>query len=231
MNNNIDGDLLPFENRRDAGRQLALALIAYKSENPVILALPRGGVPVAYEVAKALDAPLDVLLVRKIGAPGFLELGLGAVAEMHADRPFLNQALIEQLQASPSYISDEIERQMARINVQRKLYSGNLPPAYLAMRTVIIIDDGIATGGTMHAAINAARDSDAKRIVCAVPVAPASTIDMLRGLADDVVCLASPDLFGAVGKHYQDFAQTSDDEVVHLLNEARRTQLGSIPRP
>jgi putative phosphoribosyl transferase len=212
---------LTFENRRDAGLQLGRELARFASEDPLILALPRGGVPVAFEVAKALDAPLDLLIVRKIGAPGHEEFGIGAVVDGANPQLVLNEDIVRQLAVSPEYIRAELHRQLDEIERRRKAYCGERPPPQIAGRTVIVVDDGIATGGTMKAALRGTRKNAPARLILAVPVAPPATIQELSGECDEAVCLATPEPFGAVGAFYRDFRQTSDDEVIALLDQAR----------
>src|SRR6059058_677649 len=160
-----------FEDRRDAGRQLAAALAHYESSRPVVLALPRGGVPVGFEVAKALGAPLDVLLVRKIGAPGHEELGLGAVVDGHDPQLVLNEDLVRTVAPPPGYIEAEEQRQLAEIERRRRPYIGDRSPVAVEARTVIVVDDGIATGATVKAALRGLARSRPARLVLAVPVA------------------------------------------------------------
>lgn len=210
----------PFANRRDAGRQLAERLAGFSSRHPIILALPRGGVPVAYEVAKALDAPLDLLFVRKIGAPGHEEFGIGAVVDGASPQLVLNEDIVRRLDPGSDYIRAETRRQLAEIDRRRQVYCGDRPPVPMAGRTVIIIDDGIATGGTMKAALRGANKNDPAWLVLAVPVGPPSTLADLGHECDEVICLESYEPFGAVGAFYHDFTQTSDAEVVELLDKA-----------
>jgi putative phosphoribosyl transferase len=212
----------PFRDRRDAGRRLAAALSHYKARSPVVLALPRGGVPVAFEVAKALAAPLDVLLVRKIGAPGHEELGLGAVVDGDDPQLVLNDEVIRAVQPPPGYIEAEMRRQLAEIERRRGHYVGDRAAIPVEGRVAIVVDDGIATGGTVKAALRGLRRHDPARLVLAVPVAPADCLRELEAECDDIVCLATPEPFYAVGAHYQDFTQTDDEEVVRLLAEARQ---------
>jgi putative phosphoribosyl transferase len=211
-----------FEDRRDAGRRLAAALRHYRGSRPVVLALPRGGVPVGFEVAKALAAPLDVLLVRKIGAPGREELGLGAVVDGEDPQLVLNPDVIRAVNPPPGYIEAEKARQLAEIERRRRQYVGDRPPTPVEGRTVIIVDDGIATGGTVKAALRGVSQHRPARLVLAVPVGPADTITELAAECDELVCLATPEPFFAVGPHYRDFSQTDDAEVIRLLDEARQ---------
>jgi predicted phosphoribosyltransferase len=212
-----------FHDRVDAGRNLARALLHLKEARPIVLALPRGGVPVAFEVAVALGAPLDVVLVRKIGAPGQPELGLGAVVDGASPQIVLNEELVRLVQPGQAYLEAEERRQFAEIERRRGLYRPGRPPISLAGRTAIVVDDGIATGGTMKAVLLALRNSGVGRLVLAVPLAPADSLGELSPLADEVVCLMSPEPFYSVGSHYRDFAQTTDDEVIHLLARAAKS--------
>jgi putative phosphoribosyl transferase len=207
-----------FEDRREAGRQLATALTKYKDKNAIVLALPRGGVPVGYEVARALHAPLDVLLVRKIGAPGHPELGIGAVVDGANPQIVLNEDVVRVVRPSEAYIAAEAAREQGELERRRAAYRGGKPPPDISNRIVIVVDDGIATGGTARAVLKALSKSDAARIVLAMPVAPRETVALLEKEADEVVCLAMPEPFSAVGLHYRDFEQTTDEEVVELLS-------------
>jgi putative phosphoribosyl transferase len=211
-----------FADRAEAGARLADRLRHFEDERPVVLALPRGGVPVAYEVARALAAPLDLVLVRKIGAPFQPELAIGAVVD--GDRPELvvNRELVEDYRIPESYLEKERERQVAEIERRRQLYLAGRPRAPVANRTAIVIDDGIATGATMEAALRATRNAQPRRLVLAVPVAPPDTIERLRPEVDEVVCLMMPAFLGAIGSFYRDFRQLGDDEVIDLLEQAAR---------
>lgn len=211
-----------FRDRREAGRKLAMALGRYAAETPLILALPRGGVPVAYEVALALDAPLDLLLVRKIGAPGHEEYGIGAVIDGADPQLVLNEDVVRMLSPDPGYIRTEMQRQIEELERRRRAYMGDRPAPDLGGRTVVVIDDGIATGGTMRAALRGARKHGLAKLILGVPVAPKEVLASLREECDDIVCLASPDPFHAVGAWYADFTQTGDDEVKVLLAKAEQ---------
>lgn len=213
-----------FIDRRDAGQRLAARLKSRSFSDPVVLALPRGGVPVGFEVAHALDAPLDVLLVRKLGAPGFEELGIGAVIDGTQPQLVLDAETIAMLRVTPAYVDQERDRQLVEIERRRRLYRGELPAVSVEGRTAIIVDDGIATGGTVLVALRALNKVSPKSIVVAVPVAPPETLAKLSIEADDVVCLATPSPFGSVGRYYDDFTQTSDEEVIRLLAAQRATQ-------
>jgi len=210
-----------FQDRREAGRELAAALQRFKDARPIVLALPRGGVPVGYEVAKALGAPLDVLLVRKIGVPGQEELALGAVVGGANPQTVLNEEIVQVVGPLPGYVEAERERQLVEIERRRRVYRGDEPPLDMAGRTVIVVDDGIATGATVKAALRGIALNAPQRTILAVPVAPREALNELASACDEIVCLASPDPFYAVGAHYADFSQTSDEEVVRLLAAAR----------
>jgi predicted phosphoribosyltransferase len=189
----------------------------------LVLALPRGGVPVAYEVARALNAPLDVFLVRKLGVPGYEELAMGAIAT--GGVRVLNDQLVDGLRI-PDYIVDEIAGWEQRELIRReRLYRGDRPPPDVRGRTVILVDDGLATGATMLAAVKALRKMQPARIVVAVPTAAPQTCDQLRGEVDEVICAITPEPFHAVGLWYDDFSQTTDEEVRELL--ARSTEKSS----
>jgi len=209
-----------FADRTDAGRQLAHALVAMKLVDPVVLALPRGGVPVAVEVAAALHAPLDLLLVRKIGAPGQRELAVAAVAEGPGGGLVLDAETMAASGATRAYVESEATRERAEIVRRRAAYLGGRAPLPVEGKTAVVVDDGIATGTSVRAALQALRARHPARLVLAVPVAPPSAVDELRPLVDDLVCLSQPPYFYAVGAHYADFRQVSDDEVIAALESA-----------
>lgn len=219
-----------FRDRRDAGQRLAAALGGLRDENVVVLALPRGGVPVAAEIATELRAPLDVLLVRKIGVPTQPEVAMGAVVE--GDDPIVvrNEQVIRLSWVSADEFRNELRRQVAEIARRRQRYRTG-PPLDCAGRTVVLVDDGIATGATMRAAIRGLRQRKPKRLVVAVPVAPPSVLAELGNEADAVICLTQPSDFAAIGLFYNDFRQTEDEEVVALLDASRRALAGSNKRP
>ena len=205
-----------FWSRSEAGMKLARELKRYKSTpGLVVLALPRGGVPVAYEVARELGAPLDVLVVRKLGLPGYPELAMGALAS--GGVRVLNDELIREFGVTDSLVSHVIFVELAELTRREHAYRGWLPPIDLRGHTAILVDDGLATGATMRVAILALRQESPARIVVAVPVAAAETCDDFRTLVDDVVCAETPSPFYAVGLWYEDFAQTTDEEVHDLL--------------
>lgn len=214
------GDSRTFADRRDAGRQLGRALAGYDFTDPVVLALPRGGVPVGFEVAQALRAPLDVLLVRKIGAPQHPEYGIGAVVDGEEPQLVVDEEAARAVGATPEYLEAEKRRQLDEIERRRALYCGRRPPVAVTDRTAVVVDDGIATGGTVKVALKALQRAGPAWIVLAVPVAPRDSLEAVAEAADAVLCLSAPEDFRAVGLHYTDFAQTSDDEVVRLLEKA-----------
>jgi len=205
-----------FRNRTDAGRQLAEKLAAYANRPDVlVLALPRGGVPVAFELARAFGAPLDVFLVRKLGVPGYEELAMGAVAT--GGVRVLNDEIVRGLGISEHEIDAVVARELRELSRRDRLYRGDRPPSDVAGRTVILVDDGLATGATMRAAVQALRQQQPRRIVAAVPTASPDTCQVLKAEADDVICAITPEPFFAVGHWYDDFTQTTDDEVRELL--------------
>jgi erythromycin esterase-like protein/predicted phosphoribosyltransferase len=210
-----------FRDRAEAGRLLAERLRASAGrDDVVVLGLPRGGVPVAFEIARALDAPLDVFLVRKLGVPGHEELALGAIAT--GGTRVLNERLVESLGIPREWIEAIDAKEMRELERRERAYRGDRPPPDLTGRTVILVDDGLATGSTMLAAVQAVRQDEPERVVVAVPVAPAEVCAALREEADEVICLLTPPDFRAVGVWYADFTQTTDEEVRQLLERARR---------
>jgi predicted phosphoribosyltransferase len=208
---------MSFKDRTDAGRRLAEALAGYRDQSPVVFALPRGGVVVAAEVALALGSPLDLLLVRKIGVPQQPELAMGAVVDGGAPLVVRNEDVINVVNVTESEFKAVCDRELAEIERRRKHYLGNREPVDATGRTAIIIDDGIATGATVRAALRATRLRKPAKLVLAVPVAPTDTIDQLRAEADDVVCLEEHAFFGAIGFYYSDFRQVSDKTVIDTL--------------
>lgn len=216
-----------FRDRKDAGRQLAAMLTRYQDESPWVLGLPRGGVPVAYEVAQALKAPLDVWVVRKVGAPGQPELGVGAVAEGGA--LFLDRRMVRSLGFSETEVMRTAEREAEEVAARVARFRGTHPPPELEGRTVIVVDDGVATGGTVRAAIQALRERRPGRIILAVPVGAVESLESLSELVDDLVCVYPAEYMMAVGEFYEDFRQTSDEEVRTLLSRAREERGGTSP--
>lgn len=214
---------LPFADRAHAGRVLAGMLGAYAGRtNVLVLALPRGGVPVAYQVAEALGVPLDVMLVRKLGLPGHEELAMGAIATGGAR--VLNDEVVRGVGVSDETIDEVAAREREELQRRQREYRGERPEPTLEGRTLILVDDGLATGSTMLAAVSAARQQNPAKVVVAVPVAPRDTVDALEANpeVDEVVCPARPAPFGGVGRWYADFTQTTDDEVRTLLAAARQ---------
>lgn len=211
-----------FRDRQEAGQRLAQVLAARGFADPVVLALPRGGVPVAFEVARALDAPLDLVLVRKIGTPMQPELAAGAVVDGGAMELVRNEDVIAAARIPESWLREQAIRELAEIERRRRLYVGGRARVPIDGKTAIVVDDGIATGATTRAALRAVRRRHPKQLVLAVPVAPEETLAALRTEVDEVVCLATPHPFGAIGYFYRDFRQLEDDEVRELLARAER---------
>jgi predicted phosphoribosyltransferase len=209
-----------FPNRREAGRALAEQLTTYAGRTDLaVLGLPRGGVPVAFEVARALHAPLDVFVVRKLGVPGYAELAMGAIAS--GGVRVLNDEVVAGFGISKGTIDEVARREQVELERREHAYRDGREGLPLEGRTVFLVDDGLATGSTMRAAVSAVRKHKPARVIVAVPVGATDTVRMLRGDADEVVCLATPEPFDAVGLWYEDFSQTEDDEVRRLLAEAR----------
>jgi putative phosphoribosyl transferase len=218
----------PFRDRAEAGRMLAEKLADYAGLSDVIvLALPRGGVPVAYEVARALGAPLDVFLVRKLGAPGHEELAMGAIAS--GGIVVMNDEVVKAMKVGADEILDAIDSERLEMARREVAYRDDRPPVDVRGRTVILIDDGLATGSTMRAAVKALRRQKPARIVVAVPIGAASTCAEFQDIADECICAVTPEPFRAVGLWYEDFTQTEDDEVAELLARAGTPRDTAIP--
>lgn len=216
-------DAMIFRDRKEAGALVAKKLMRYAGKKDVIvLALPRGGVVNGFEIAKRLNCPLDVIIVRKIGFPGQPELAAGAVAETGA--VVLNEQVISMGRVSEEYIKEETARQMVEIERRKILYRGGAEIPPLKGKTVILVDDGVATGATMKSAIAALKEENPARLVVALPVASVEAEESIRGMADEMVCLQAPPGFMAVGGYYEDFTQVSDDEVVEMLRRSRNEQ-------
>lgn len=221
---------MPFTDRKEAGRRLAAALEAYRGQDVVVLALPRGGVPVAAAVAAALDAPLDLILVRKIGAPFQQELAMGAVAEAAGQACTVrNEEVIAMLGVDEQTFDASRAEQLDEIERRRIAYLDRRPRAEVAGRIAIVVDDGVATGATTRAALRAVRRHRPAKLVLATPVAPTDTLAELRSEADEVVCLEAYPDFGAIGLYYVDFRQLSDEDVTGILRRFPPT--GPLPRP
>lgn len=222
-----------FKNRYEAGKKLADALTKYEGRaDVVVLALPRGGVPVGFEVSKALNAPLDIFLVRKLGVPGHEELAMGAIAS--GDVMALNEGVINAYGISQSALEVVAARERKGLRRREALYRGECPPLDLQDKTVILVDDGFATGASMRAAVTAVRKRQPSYVVVAVPTAPPETCESFEVIADEVVCLITPTPFAAVGYWFEDFSQTTDEEVRRLLEEAanrfRNCELARLER-
>jgi predicted phosphoribosyltransferase len=218
-----------FRDRADAGIQLAARLLRYAGDpNVVVLGLPRGGVPIAYQVARRLEAPLDVFVVRKLGVPGHRELAMGAIAT--GGVRVLNPEVVTALRISEQTIAEVAAQEQKELERQQRAYRGEVPFPDLAGRAVIVVDDGLATGSTMRAAVRALRQMQPARIVVGAPVAAADTCRSLAREADELVCVNTPEQFHAVSMWYQEFSQTSDEEVRSLLESVGRTP-GPRPTP
>ena len=209
-----------YENRSDAGKRLARELADYECQKPLVLALPRGGMPVAAEIARALKAPLDLILVRKLGVPGQPELAMGAVIDGAEPYVVRNEDILSFLPLSEDDFRRICERELAEIERRRALYLKNRPRVDPKDRVVIVVDDGVATGATTRAALRAIRKRSPKKVILAVPVAPTGTLAELEAEADEVVCLQRHEPFHAIGLYYEDFHQVSDKEVIDLLSKS-----------
>ena len=225
---------MSFRNRSEAGKMLARALQRYEDQNPVILALPRGGVPVAAEVAAALNAPLGLVLVRKVGVPWQPELAMGAVVDGASPTIVRNENVIHDLGIGEAEFRRVCDGELAEIERRRRRYLGDRPPIDVKGRVTIVIDDGIATGATIRAALRATRMRAPKTLVLAVPVASTEALAELGKEADDVICLEGHELLGAIGFYYSDFRQTSDEEVIAAMarhaSKAKVGEAASAPR-
>jgi predicted phosphoribosyltransferase len=213
--------MIPFSDRREAGRQLARKLSAYAGrDDVVVLALPRGGVPVAFEVAEALEAPLEVFVVRKLGVPGHEELAMGAIASGGVE--VLDPGVLARFGVSELELSSVLRKEERELARREWLYGEARRRLELKGRTVILVDDGMATGASMRAAVSAVASASPARLIVAVPVSPESTASEFKGWVDDLICLETPECFEAVGMFYDDFAETSDNEVRSLLRHRQR---------
>ncbi len=210
-----------FQDRTEAGRRLADRLLPFKDRHPVVLALPRGGVPVGYEIARVLEAPLDLILVRKIGAPYREELAIGAIVDGGHPELVTDPGLIAGLDVTAEYLAQATAAALREIERRRRIWLGDRPYFEIGGRTAIVVDDGIATGATAKAALRAARRRKPARLVLAVPVAPPDTIEELRQEVDEAICLDMPTGFFAVGQFYHRFPQLRDEDVTALLARAR----------
>jgi putative phosphoribosyl transferase len=222
----MDTRSMVFQDRTDAGRRLATRMAGYRSEpNLLILGLPRGGVAVAFEIAKALHAPLDIFVVRKLGVPGQEELAMGAIASGNV--LVRNLSVLDALHISESVFRAVVERERDELKRREVVYRGHRAPPAISGRSIIVVDDGLATGATMQAAIEGVRTQKPARIVVAVPVAAPCTYEKLRGMVDDFIWLATPERFYGVSQLYKDFSETSDEEVHQLLEEAQERRLAT----
>ena len=210
-----------YRDRTEAGKELAQSLYKYKGEDLIILAIPRGGVVVAKEVAEALDAPMDLIIPRKIGAPSNKELAIGAVVDR--DHAIIDRELAARLNVSDEYLRREIDRQVDEIKRRRLMYMGSQEESDLKDKVAILVDDGLATGSTAKAAIKLVRSMKPKKLIIAIPVGPKDTVALLENMVDEVICLDSPASFYAVGQVYEDFEQVTDDEVVVVLSSLKRS--------
>src|SRR5437870_4761522 len=219
-----------FPNRPEAGRLLAEKLVQYAGrDDVVVLGLPRGGVPVAYQVARRLGAPLDVFIVRKLGVPGFEELAAGAIAS--GGVRVLNQDVVRAIPHAEEAIEAVTARETAELERREQIYREGRPPPELRGRIAILVDDGLATGATMRAAVKALRQREVAKIVVAVPVGPPDTCHEIEEQADETICLSMPEFFQAVGQYYDDFSQTTDEDVRQLLAAGAEEQGGAVSNP
>lgn len=218
-----------FKNRQEAGRELATRLAKYANrEDVLVLGVPRGGIPVAFEVASALHVPLDIFVLRKLGVPGHEELAFGAIGS--GGVRILNADIVDQLGISELDIAAATKEQTKELERREQRYRGNRPPLDVRGRTVILVDDGIATGASLRAAIHAIRKMTPAAIVAAVPVAPRTSCHLIRREVDELVCLDTPEFFFAIGEFYRDFSQVSDEQVVELLDRAARQKMEKQPQ-
>jgi putative phosphoribosyl transferase len=219
----------PFANRTEAGKELATKLTPHYANRPdvLVLALPRGGVPVACEVARALHAPLDVFIVRKLGVPGYEELAMGAIAS--GDVRVLNEGVTTQLKIARSVIDSVADREKRELQRRERLYRGNRPAPSVNGRTVILVDDGLATGSTMRAATISLRQMQPSKLIVAVPVAAPEVCEEFHNEVDEIVCVLTPEPFTAVGAWYADFSQTTDEEVRELLERTEKHRHHNSP--
>lgn len=210
-----------YADRREAGRALAHEVRRFAGRDAVVLALPRGGVPVGFEIARELNVPLDVFVVRKLGVPRYEELAMGAIAS--GGVRVLNEDVIRRLKIPQSAIDEVASDEQNELERRERQYRGDLPPTEVRGKTVILVDDGLATGATMRAAVQALRQTEAARLVVAVPVGARDSVVAMREVADEVVCPLQPEEFMAVGAWYEDFSQTTDEEVQELLEQGNMT--------
>lgn len=222
-----------YQDRVDAGKKLAERLIEYKNQNPIVLALPRGGVPIGYEIAKRLNAPLDVLVVRKLGAPSNPEFGIGAIAPGNVR--VLDQTAIENLGISEADIKQVENKERAELNRRIKKYRGLYSIPDIKDKTVILVDDGLATGVTARAAVKAVLEQHPDRLIVAMPVCALDAVEgirlIIRPMKDNIICLYTPYDFAAVGLWYQNFSQVSDEEIIKLLQKSKKPPKKDNPQP
>ena len=215
-----------FHDRKEAGRLLGSSLRSLKGAQTIVLGIPRGGVVVAKEVSGLLDAPLDIVLSRKLGAPGNPELAIGAISE--AGKIFLDESIVAHSGADKEYIDKEAKNQLSEIKRRTEIFRKALPKIPLERKTVIIVDDGLATGATMQASLWAARQEKPSKLIAAVPVASSEAIDRIADYCDEVICLRLPKFFGAVSQFYLKFAQTTDEEVIRVLKDEFTKRAGGV---